>query len=595
MKTIAGVLLLFLSLLIHSSFITPALPHCNKWRNAKAVAPSMAVENDSLPQNYFGPVLDISPASIVGNFGEPRRLHFHTGLDFRTNQEVGHPVFAAAGGYVSRINVSASGYGNALYITHPNGYVSVYGHLLKFNQSIEARLRKEQYAKENFAVDFNLPPNELPVTKGETIAFSGNTGGSGGPHLHFEIRDSLERVYNPMLFGYLLKDDLKPLIRFLKFYPLDSLKYKCDGHRTKVIGKQGIYEVTGGTVKLNAKLVGVSVNTYDIINLSDAHIGVYNITAFDGNRMIFQFQPDRLSFPDKRYVLSQIDYPIFTNEFRTCFHKTFIEPGNHCPVYPVLFKQGEIDLSDGRLHHIQIEVTDYAGNVALVKFNLQYDSQSDLFKPHDFKYTTRFDYDHYNHFADSEIKLDMPSGCLFDDVFLTYSSALSTDPAVFSRIHEVGSPQTQVFDWFNLAIKCKNLPSDLSDKAVVVYKDAAGITVSRGGSFKDEFVYCKAREFGTYCIRIDSTAPQIKALNVEPGRNMRNSKKLLFKITDNLSGISYFDTYIDNEWTVTDYDAKSATLTHTLNPGLAKGEHIFKVVVTDERSNRAEYAVKFLY
>ena len=209
---------------------------------------------------YFGNVLDISPPTIVGNFGEPRRLHFHTGLDFRTNQEEGHAVFAAADGYISRINVSSVGYGNALYITHPNGYVSVYGHLQRFNSKIMQRLRKEQYAKENFAVDFYLQPNEISVKKGDTIALSGNTGGSGGPHLHFEIRDSAERIYNPMLFGYKLKDDMKPVVSFLKFYALDELKNKSDGYRTKVLNNHGVYEVTGGIIKLNAAQVGLSVN-----------------------------------------------------------------------------------------------------------------------------------------------------------------------------------------------------------------------------------------------------------------------------------------------------------------------------------------------
>lgn len=593
MKAFGCTILLSLSLLIHSSFIRPVLPIVNTPAGEKT-AIQILIPNDSLPKNYFGPVLDISPLSIVGNFGEPRRFHFHTGLDFRTNQETGHKVYAAADAYVSRINVSGSGYGNALYLTHPNGYVTVYGHLLQFNQAITKRLRQEQYAKENFAVDFNLKPNELPVVKGETIALSGNTGGSGGPHLHFEIRDSIEQVYNPLLFGYKLKDELKPIIRFLKFYPLDSLKYKCDGYRSKVIGKQGIYEVTGGMVKLNSKQVGVSLNTYDVINLSDAHIGVYNITAFDGNRMLVQFQPDRLSFPDKRYVLSQIDYPIFTNEFRTCFHKTFVEPGNHCPVYPIVFNHGEIDLSDGQPHAIQIEVTDYAGNVALVKFKLQYDSNSDLFKPNDFKYTTHFNYDRENSFVNSDVRIEIPKGSLFDNVFFNYSSALSTDPNVFSKVHQIGNSNTQIFDWFNLAIKAENLKQNLAAKAVVIYKDATGATVSRGGSFADGFIHCKARDFGEYYIRIDSSAPQIKPLNLHTGRNMRNYKKLLFKISDNLSGIAYFDTYLDHKWVVTDYDAKSATLTHTLDPQLKNGEHIFTVIATDERNNRNELSIKFL-
>ena len=192
MKTIASIFVSLLMLLLNTSFNR----HINVPVVAAAVikplADSLKLPKQLADEKYFGNVLDINPNTIVGNFGEPRRLHFHTGLDFRTNQEEGHKVFAAADGYISRINVSAVGYGNALYITHPNGYVSVYGHLQRFNDGIMQRLRKEQYARESFAVDINLQPNEIRVKKGDEIALSGNTGGSGGPHLHFEIRDSAE-------------------------------------------------------------------------------------------------------------------------------------------------------------------------------------------------------------------------------------------------------------------------------------------------------------------------------------------------------------------------------------------------------------------
>jgi hypothetical protein len=545
-------------------------------------------------ENYFGPVLDISPSTIVGNFCEPRSLHFHTGLDFRTNQEEGHAVFAAADGYVSRINVSPVGYGNALYITHPNGYVSVYGHLQQFNAKLTERTRKEQYSKESFAVDFELLPGEIIVKKGERIALSGNTGGSGGPHLHFEIRDLQERAYNPMLFGYKLKDDLKPIVNALKFYPMDELKNKCDGYRAKIsLNKEKIYEVAGGILKLNAAQIGFSVNTYDVMNLSTSHTGIYNLTVFDEGKMIYQYQADRLSFPERRYVLSHIDYPVFVNESHKSFHKCFVEPGNKCPVYPNMINSGIVNLSDNKAHDIRIEVSDYAGNVSLVKFKVLKDKASTLFREKDLKYTTRFDYDHENEFSDSDLKVKIPKGCLFDNVFFNYSSALSAEPTIFSKVHQLDNSNTQIFDWFNLSIKTENLNPDYADKAVVVYKDAKGATSSRGGKFENGFMTTKARELGTYFVKLDTTPPQMKILNMVSGKNMRNYKKILARISDNLSGVSDFDTYIDDKWVVSSYDAKFAALSHTLDQNLSHGEHTFKVVVLDERKNRAEYSIKF--
>lgn len=594
MRSLIAVLLMPLLVVLNTSFNTVCVLPVPAAPAARALPDTLVAPQALAVQKFFGRVLDINTPSIVGNFGEPRRLHFHTGIDFRTNQEEGHAVFAAGDGYISRINVSGAGYGNALYITHPNGYVTVYGHLLRFSPKIMERLRKEQYAKESFAVDFYPTPNELPVRKGDTIALSGNTGGSGGPHLHFEIRDTTELVYNPMLFGYKLKDDIRPTISYLQFYALGDLKNRSDNYRAKTFGKNGVYEVTGGLVKVNDMLAGVSINAFDGINLSDAHIGVYNITVFDNDRMVYQYQQDRIAFTNKRDVLSHTDYAVFMNESRKAFHKCFVEPGNHCPVYCTLANSGVINLSDGKVHQVHIEVSDFSGNVSLVRFGMQYDNASMLFKPRDLNYTTLFTYDSVNVFENADIRMKLPVGTLFDNVFFRYTSTLSTDPKVFSKVHELDNSNTQVSDWYDLSIKAENLPPSLNDKAIVIFKDGLGATTSRGGKYANGFITTKAREFGTYYIKVDTTAPTIRPVNITATKSMRSAKKLLFKITDNLSGIADFDTYLDDKWIVTEYDAKTATLFHILDPKLPAGEHTFKVVVTDERKNRAELTVKFL-
>lgn len=544
------------------------------------------------PQNYFASPVDI-PVSLSGNFGEPRRLHFHTGIDIRTNGESGYRVLAAAGGYISRINVSGSGYGNALYITHPNGFVTVYGHLLRFSPAIMERLRREQYAKESFAVDFKLQPKELIVKQGELIALSGNTGGSGGPHLHFEIRDSLENIINPALFGYKLKDEIKPVVNFLKFYPMNELKYKSDGYRTKVFNSEGMYRVTGDLVELNSPEIGISVNAYDRMNNTESHVGIYSLKMYDGKQLLYECRMDKISFDERRYVLSHIDYPIFMNESKKAFHRCFTEPGNQCKIYPQLINGGVLNLSDKKTHDIKIEVGDVKENISTIEFKVKYDEQSALFKEKPFSYTTRFDANHENEFSNQDIQLKIPTGCLFDQVYFNYSSSPTTDTNIYSKIHQLDKSTTQLFTWFDISIKTEKLKPGLASKAIVVYKDGSQPAAPRGGKYENGYVSARSREFGTYYVRIDNTPPRISPLNVSPGKNMRVYKKLLFRLTDNLSGISDFDTYLDDKWVVTDYDAKSSTLTHSLSSGLPTGYHTFKVVATDERKNQSEYSIKF--
>lgn len=591
MKKWFGFICLHLFMLLGTSF--NSVPHAHYIHTG---AGNLQPLNDSIayPQNYFKSPLDI-PLTLAGNFGEPRRLHFHTGLDFRTNQMEGLKVYAPADGYVSRINVNGAGYGNALYITHTNGWVTVYGHLQKFNEQIMQRLRKEQYSKESFAVDFKPGPDELPVKQGDIIALSGNSGGSGGPHLHFEIRDSLDNIYNPMLFGYKLKDNIKPTVSGIKFYAMDTLlKHTSDGYRSKLVLVNGVYNLPVSVLKVNTKSIGFSVHTFDKLESTENYIGIYNMTVFDNDRMVYQYQIDKISFPEKRTVLSHVDYPVFLAEGRKSLHKCYVEPGNSCTVYSNLANGGIVDLSDGKAHNVQIEISDFSGNVSQLSFKLQYEAAATIFKPKATAYDIVFAYNQPNSFINDDIRVQIPKGLLFDNVFASYSPTLATVPGIYSKLHQLGSSDVQTYDWFNIAVRAEGLPENLQAKAVLMYKDKTGAKACRGGKYENGFVTGKGREFGQYYIAVDTTAPRITPVNIVPGRNMRKYGKIQFKISDGMSGIIDFDTYLDGKWVVTNYDAKNALLNFPLN-GLAAGEHIYKVVVEDERHNKSEYSVKFVW
>ena len=263
------------------------------------------------PKADFKSPLSI-PMQLSGNFGELRNNHFHSGLDYKTNQKEGLPVLAAASGYVSRIKISTFGYGKALYITHPNGYTTVYGHLQKANGAIDAYLKKAHYDQKSYEIELFPLPKELQVKQGDTIAWSGNTGGSEGPHLHFEIRDSqTENIINPLFFGFdaLLKDTKKPFVANVLAYPITP---KSTVNRSNVpivlhvsLQKDGTF--ISEQVRVNGSVgFGITANDYD--NVSYNTNGIYKVQCYRNGTPNFGYQFDDFAFAETRYVNALLDY-----------------------------------------------------------------------------------------------------------------------------------------------------------------------------------------------------------------------------------------------------------------------------------------------
>ncbi len=266
---------------------------------------STLLAQNNFPKDYFSPPLDI-PMQLSGNFGELRPNHFHAGFDFKTQQKEGLKVYAAAEGYVSRIKISTFGNGKTIYITHPNGFTSVYAHLQKAVGAIQDFIIKSHYKEQAFEIEMYLKPGEIPIKKGEWIAISGNTGASEGPHLHFEIRDSkTEYIINPMLFGFDsgFKDTKKPLLSGLYVYPLGRKTTVNQSQRPILLN----YSLQKDGTFLSDKVVangpigfGIIANDYDDVSFNKN--GVYSVTSFLNGQPSFGYQFDTYSFDDMRYV-----------------------------------------------------------------------------------------------------------------------------------------------------------------------------------------------------------------------------------------------------------------------------------------------------
>lgn len=297
---------------------------------------SVFSQTETYPQNYFRPPLNLAPQAS-GSFGELRSNHFHSGTDYRTNQREGYPVYAVADGFVSRARVQIGGGGNALYIDHPNGYTSVYMHLLKYNHEIASIVKNKQYSDQKFAVDFSPGKNLLPVKKGEIIAYTGNTGGSTGPHLHFELRDTrTEKTINPQLFGLLIPDNIPPILSGFTVYRLGDVPFSENTPRENIsiTGANGVYKLnTAKPIPVNGN-TGFGIIAIDPNSASANRNGIYSIELLLDGEPIFESILNSFYFHHSRAINSYIDYPTYILKSQR-IQKSFVEPGNPLTIYQI--------------------------------------------------------------------------------------------------------------------------------------------------------------------------------------------------------------------------------------------------------------------
>ncbi|MGC1391806.1 MAG: M23 family metallopeptidase, partial [Bacteroidales bacterium] len=301
------------------------------------------------------------PQLLSANFGELRIDHFHSGLDIKTQGVTGKEVVAAADGYIYRISVSSTGFGNALYIRHPSGYSTVYGHLERFSPNIEEYVKNQQYAKKSFQITLFPEKEEFPVTQGEIIAYSGNSGSSGGPHLHFEVRKSnSEKPINPLLFEFGMADNIAPVIEKLVIYPINShtlINNQNSIKRINVTGSHGVYSLSQGNDISISGLAGFGIKTYDMLNGSPNKVAVYSIELSIDSTIIFKYIMDGFSFDESRYVNSHIDYETYMKD-NIYFERAFVLPDDKLSAYKNVINRGIFNFNDDKSHYAKIIVTD---------------------------------------------------------------------------------------------------------------------------------------------------------------------------------------------------------------------------------------------
>lgn len=547
------------------------------------------IQTKQYPKNFFRYPLDLPP-STAGSFGELRPNHFHSGLDFKTNGRTGYPVHAAYDGYVSRLRVQFGGFGNAIYITHPNGYTTVYGHIERFSPELEQLVRNQQSQQQSFEVDFNLLPLQVRVCKDDVVAWSGNAGASAGPHLHFEIRDTeTEQTINPQLFGLTIPDKVPPSLGTICIYQLGNAPFseKTPRQFIAVTGAAGNYHLAKPQVINASGETGFGITATDINSSSFNHNGIYSIELKLDGTTVYTFAVERFAFDQTHAINAYIDYPTFLASHRF-IQKCFILPGSKISLYPQSINRGVINFNDNALHEVEYVVKDIAGNTSSLKLKVQSTLPKTMQTPVTGSPVTLFHYDRQNEFSNDQVKVIVPVGNLYDDLNFTYAT-LPQKPGTFSVIHRIHNRFTPINDTYQLWIKPDAAIGKYAGKAVIVNTDGS----CQGGTYEDGYIKANARTFGDYYIKLDTVPPIIHPINIKDGSNMANLQRIAVKIGDNLSGVKSYSGKIDGKWVLMEWDYKTKILSYKFDTNITHGKHIFDLTVTDNKDNISQFTAYF--
>ncbi len=540
--------------------------------------------------NYHSP-LDTT-LLLSGNFAEIRSNHFHGGLDIKTGGKEGRNIYAIEDGYVARIKIATGGYGKCLYIKHPDGHTSVYAHLQKFNETIQKYVSDKQYAKRTFTIELFPQAGDLVVKRGEVIALSGNTGGSGGPHLHFEIRDQNQVPINPLLFNFDIKDDIPPSITMLGIYPKDVNSYVNNKTESIILkptnGKDGYYISNYKDIVLSGE-VGFGVSVTDYLNNTSNRCGIYSIELKIDGVTHFMHDLDQVSFAETRYINSLVDFEKW-KKASLKIQKCFIDPGNYLNTYSNVINKGYYKVKDTLKHTVEIIVKDSYANTSVLKFDFTGKIEKSTINPpinYDFKY------DEYNSFQNEYVVLAMPEGALYSDINFEFSIDSSVTKYA-SPIYNIHNKYVPLHKRITLSINAESIPKNLRSKAFIAEIDNGKPYYNRG-NYSNGFITIKTKYLGKYALAIDTKKPKVEPKNFVPNQNISGLNKLVYTIKDNFSGIkSYYGT-IDGKWVLMEYEHKKNELTYYFDNHLPTkpGKHEIQIIVRDKVGNKTVNNIPF--
>lgn len=541
------------------------------------------------------------PPLLSANFGELRATNLHSGIDIKTDGVEGLRVLAAADGYVYRISIRHSGYGRALYIAHPDGTSTVYGHLSGFTKKIDEYVLRNQYRERKNDIDIYPPPQMFAFRQGQTIGYSGNSGRSYGPHLHFEVRDrATNRLHNPLkLCGWEVEDTIPPEIIKLHYFRVDTvagvalhcLESSVPVEKTKA-GSYSLAEPfrAGGPGYF-------AVEVTDRKDKVSNNFGVGGITFdVDGVRR-FEYLMDCFTFGLAEYAPVVAVYELNRANSNDVVRLAVL-PRVRLPFYGEVSGRGLIDpLHDGSA---LIVVTDDCGNSSRLEFRLEYNPAMSANLAHVGAGAVVVSGNHPFSRRSGGLRVTIPAGALFEPMFYCQSEVAEAPVTgkdesvkILSPFYSIGDESMPLKSAIEIAVECR-IPDKYRGKAVLARVNGGNRLMAAGGSWEDGMVVGKSKSFGTYCVAADTKPPHASA-SFRKGANMSKARSLIFDVRDEFSGVASYELFVDGKWMVVEYDYVRDRMIHRFDDGVSgtKKNHKVLLRVTDAAGNTTEYATSY--
>ena len=528
---------------------------------------SVVAQNNTF--NFIYP-LDRSPV-VTGNYGEIRPNHFHAGLDFTTDPSKNLPIKSVADGFVSRIKISSGGYGKVLYITHPNGYVSVYAHQKRYASKIDAYVKQQQLIQQKNDIELHLAPQELSVKKGEVVGYTGNSGSSTGPHLHFEIRDEKTEVpINPLLI-YNVKDDIKPVLTNVVFYNTEDTTNVESKITLPILDKQGKLHAKKNKLTLSFNTLAIGFSGFDISNLTSNKNNIYEARLLLDNRLIYHHQLDQISFDHGRFV-NFFSEKMNGSKIQKCFAPTCHSIG----IYKTLIGGGKIELKDTLFHQLELQVADEKGNKNSIVFFVKTIKLNGYAKKSKMpSVSCHQDFE----LKQSSLEVSISAGTLVNDAYINYPA---NTPKIQSSGVRFGNKAIPLMKPFKIALKLDDVINDKASKLVMTVN---GDVI--GGKFENQWLRAESKFFGAFNFAYDTVPPKIIFPENKNIKKSLAANVLTMLVSDNLSGIGDYHVYVNDVWHIAEYDAKSNTITCSFSESVSAGSVHVRVDVFDKVFNKS--------